>query len=153
MTDKAEEKVISMLDALQSGVAHIGDQVVKYSPDVADAALWVVRIDGLGSLLVGVLGFVAIAIAVLLFRRAVWHTVQYKIARELYWRTNGKEEQIHKSTADTHDFWKFMLMTCGFIMGGVGLTASFQIMQIWNWVAVFEPKLYIVKQIIDAALK
>ena len=34
-----------MLDALQSGVVEIGGKLVKYTPDVVDAGLAVVRID------------------------------------------------------------------------------------------------------------
>lgn len=153
MTDKVEEKVISLLDALQSGVAHIGDQVVKYSPDVADAALWVVRIDGLGNLLIGLLGLGMIAVSHALFRKAVWHRGQHIIAWRAYIETKGKEERIQKDDADYHDFWRFItLLTSGF-SGFAGLIAVARFLDIWNWVAVFEPKLFIAKQIIDAALK
>ena len=42
-TDKIQDKVVSMLDALQQGTTTLGDKLVKYTPDVVDAGLWVIR--------------------------------------------------------------------------------------------------------------
>lgn len=58
-TDKIQDKVVSMLDALQQGTTTLGDKLVKYTPDVVDAGLWVIRIDGIQE--------IAIAIFCLLF--------------------------------------------------------------------------------------
>ena len=153
MTDKVEEKIVSMLDALQSGVVHVGEQVVKYSPDVADAALWVVRIEGVSALIYGVIGLFAIAIAIILFRKYLWHNSQYTAEFKLYCSKQGVEERIHRNNANNHYFWRlaFGFSALGFTFVGFGFLKK--LLDIWNWVAVFEPKLYIAKQIIDAALK
>lgn len=49
--DKVEDKLVTILDALQTGAVTVGEQVVKYSPDVADAALMIVRVDAAETLL------------------------------------------------------------------------------------------------------
>lgn len=130
-SEAVQAKVLEMLDALQNGAAHIGDQVVKYSPDIANAALWVVRIDGIQSI-IGAIVMIPIS-----FLFAKW-------AKKYYAKL--KEDREH----DEPPVMLVGVLWIGAITGWV--TSLLTLSGVWNWVAVFEPKLYLAKQIIKAAL-
>lgn len=130
-TDKIQDKVVSMLDALQQGTTTLGDKLVKYTPDVVDAGLWVIRIDGIQE--------IAIAIFCLLF---------FTIGG--YWFTK-KLLSIFKDVLDEG------AIVLAIMTGGISITfiiiSITTLLNIWNWVAIFEPKLYLAKQIIKDTLK
>lgn len=144
-----EGKLVEMLDALQNGVVTVGEQVVKYGPDVADTALWVVRIDGIGSLLP----------AMLLTPILLWGSV--KAAKKSIWHAQGLRKYLSTPTPKDREFQHFQ--GCEFrviLLGGVSLVAGgiavhqiFKLLDVWNWVAVIEPKLWLAKQIIATVLK
>lgn len=127
-----ETKIVEMLDALQNGAIKIGEGVVKYSPDVADAALWVVRIDALENIVFWLIFFIMFLLP-LVYIKSIWA-----------WCVSKEYSSNESST----------------VLGLIGLVASFiaaiigffNLTTIWNWVAVFEPKLYLAKQIISATL-
>jgi len=126
MSDKIETKLVSMLDALQNGVAEVGGKIVKYTPDVVNAAEWVVRIDGAQELVFSIFGLLlGVFSAKFLFKHA-----------KIWCDNNGNP--------------------IGYI-GGIGAvvfsTASFfSIINMWTWIMIFEPKLYIAKQIIESVV-
>ena len=130
MTDKTqgvEEKLVSMLDALEKGAVHVGDAVVKYSPDVAEATLLVVRIDGVQNIVTGLI------CAVLAFLSA-------KACVKWLKASDGDDVYIP-------------LIASALITALVTTQVDFfNLIDVWNWVAIFEPKLYLAKQIIKAAL-
>jgi len=130
MSDKVETKLVSMLDALQNGVAEVGGKIVKYTPDVVNAAEWVVRIDGVQSIVFSVSGMIVMGYASV----KIW-----KFARKI------REEDRYSGWADFNNALAVIL----------GIVAALQIriiLDVWNWVRIFEPKLYIAKQIIESVV-
>lgn len=132
VTPGIEEKVVGMLDALQNGAVKIGEQVVKYSPDVADAALWVVRIDGVQSIATAIF-FVIAAIVLYVATRRFWAWA---------WRVD--------KDFDTPAI--MVPVVTGILTIISSILASARIFDVWNWIAIFQPKLYLAKQIIKAAI-
>lgn len=126
-----QDKLVSMLDALQQGAVKVGETVVQYSPDVANAALWVVRIDGIQCIVTGAFYATIGALG-----------VKYTIKA---WRW---------ATKDASDQPVFLVpLVLGVVTGIAVVAASNIVLNVWNWIAVFEPKLWLAKQIIAAALK
>lgn len=131
-SDAVQAKVINMLDALQTGAVHIGEQVVKYSPDVADAVLWVIRIDGLQTILSG------LVMLILSFFCIGW-------AKKLItWAHKYSEESSGVSYTGA-------ILGCGILIIPVFIAYD-ALTNIWNYVSVFEPKLYLAKRIVSAAI-
>lgn len=128
-----ENKTIELLDALQQGAVKVGDAMVQYSPDVVDAALQIVRIDGAASIFEGfVLGVLAY--------------IGYKFCRRMY--------KALEDAKPTDDEVPLML---GVALSGpttivLAILSVSKVTQIWNWVAIFEPKLALAKRIVEAAL-
>jgi hypothetical protein len=136
MTDKTqgvEEKLVSMLDALEKGAVQVGDAVVKYSPDVAEATLAVVQIDAAGKLIIGTLCTIAAYVA---YRVARWGIKEF--VNDMV----GAEDGLIAPS--------IVFGVLFFVPPFIG--AIIYLADIWNWVAIFEPKLYLAKQIIKAAL-
>lgn len=129
-----ETKVVEMLDALQNGAVTIGEQVVKYSPDVADAALWVVRIDGVQSLLNAVIFCVAGIVMYKLAKRN-WKWAHQKVTKE------DEEDILYIPSV------LLFVLSAFPLFGGIA-----RLLSVWTYIAIFQPKLYLAKQIIDAAV-
>lgn len=127
-----EGKLIEMLDALQNGAVKVGEQVVKYSPDVAEAALWVVRIDGAQSIVFGVAGIPAACISVRLAKRYHAYLKSVKLN-------------------DEPPIVVVIFLWC--LAAWASLASASCLLSVWNWIAVFQPKLWLAKQIIDAVVK
>ncbi len=119
MTDVVENKIVSILDALQNGAMEIGGQMVKYAPDVAATALMVTRIDGIQWMVVTV-------VALILGFGLIWLAIKI---------------EDHDATGPVVGFGL-----------GVSIFGLFNFLNIWNWIAIFEPKLYIAHQIINTTL-
>ncbi|WP_020473636.1 hypothetical protein [Zavarzinella formosa] len=132
MVPSVEEKLVEMLDALQNGAVKVGEQVVKYSPDGADAALWVIRIDGIQT----ILSALVCVPASWLFAR--WAKKSFAWMRE----------------QDFHDEPPIVVVGALWTISiGCAFKAIFTFFNAWNWVAIFEPKLWLAKQIIAVAMK
>jgi len=124
--DIVEQKVVSMLDALQTGVVEVGHQVVKYAPDVGQAVLGVVQINGINNLAQPLLLSIIMVILlvlnfnkfILLCRRAEEEIVAYVFGGILY-----------------------LLAMC---------VAISYTLDIWDWVAIFNPKLALAHKIIQS---
>ena len=128
-----EGKLVEMLDALQHGVVKVGETVVQYSPDVADAALWVVRIDGIQYMLMAV-------------SCLIW-AILAKILGGKLWAWARRVDPDFDTPAACVPI--LMWMT-GVVAFGISLAELFSI---WNWIAIIEPKLWLAKQIISSVLK
>lgn len=116
VTDKAAQ----YLNALESITK-------QYAPDVIDAALSVVRMQGAQRLVHGV-ALVVCAIACGWITRKLW------------------------AASDGDDPEKIALMIfC--VVGGVfsAILGLARLLDIWTWVAIFEPKLYIAHALIEKA--
>ena len=125
MSDVIENKVVSMLDALQNGAVEIGNQLVKYTPDVIQAALGVTMITGIQELVYGV----------------IWLGLFIYFYR--YWSSNKFSGFDAPTIQDAK-------------LGGAGLMSIISIMvvltqlgNVWNYVAIVNPKLYIAHEIVE----
>lgn len=125
-----QHKVVSMLDALQNGAVIVGNQVVKYTPDVINAALDIVRINGLQQALHCLLSLVVLITACNISKK------QYPIANF----NTGNDSAMFCIVS-----WFFILIS--------SIIISIIAFDVWNWVMIFEPKLYIAKEIIDKVMK
>lgn len=130
MTSSVETKIVSMLDALQHGIVTVGEKAVKYSPDIADAALSVTQITGAAELLYGIGQGIALFLCV-------------KFCLFFY------------KTAVEDDSFGAGLAVAGFASASVGLAISviYAFFNVWNYVAIFNPKIYIAHQIIEKVMK
>lgn len=132
-TPDISAKVVEILDQLQTGVVMVGNKAIEYSPDVADAMLWVVRIDGLQQLLLGLAcGVLSIFTFKYLKRLWVWGIDAQK--------NDSSEPYIFIPCFGSGPF---------LVLWGHTYNSLFDI---WNWVQVFEPKLYLAKQVITKVL-
>lgn len=156
-SDAIQNKVVGMLDALQNGAVELGSQVVKYTPEVVDAGLWVVRIDGLNSLFWSLICFLFCSVVLYkIIPKAIKHHNDYCSYRNAnsYGRTPEEKDEWTrvKSYKDSYDksvlCWGIVTVATMAIVPAI-LTLT----KVWQWVAVFEPKLYLAKQIIASVVK
>lgn len=127
-SDALQSKLIGMLDSIKNGEVVIGQETVKYAPDVVNAALNVVRIGAVQQLVYGVIGLV---VAVVFFKKA--------------------HGNITKSLEDG----RFELFLVGVVQGAavvVGVVDAYFLVDVWNYVGIFQPKLYIAHKIVEKML-
>jgi hypothetical protein len=130
-------KLLEMLDAIQHGAIHIGDQIIKYSPDAVDVVLWVVRINGIESVIRTCL-FGGISV------------VSWVLCRMFYkWNRKACEEKDNKSCED----WVGWMCVTGIMGAGATLIFLFILCSVWDWVAIFQPKLFLAKEIMQSIIK
>lgn len=129
-TSDFEDKLVDMLDALQNGVATVGDKVLEYGPDVVEMALWVVRIDGMQYLLTGIVCAMTSALLTFKYLNRLWE-----------WARKHDEGS------------EFMVTIVIFIISGLLTTIAIaRLSNMWGWVAVFAPKLALAKKVVESAL-
>ena len=120
-----EEKAVDILNQLEA-------LAKQYTPDVIDAAINVTRIEGLSAIIGGFAMLVCIYPA-------------YNAAIRLYRYFTKKQEQ------DRYADWELCVMSVVVVGPIIVLCLAIfglaNVLDIWRWVAVFEPKLYIAKQI------
>jgi len=130
-----ETKIIDMLDALQSGAVTVGEKVVEYTPEAIDAALWVIRIDGIQSITSG------------LFLTALAGVGFYYVRKLLPWAKKTRSEAFVDGELAYVPVVMLALLSIFVAIEGVHKATC-----IWNWVAIFESKLAIAKRVIEATL-
>ena len=100
----------------------------EYAPEVVNAGLMVVRINGIQSLLTGFLGVLWLAaVMAIFFWRWVPHTSTW-------------------TNEDDRVFGITMGAAVALVVSVPGLILSTRL-AVWNWVAVFEPKLWLAKAV------
>lgn len=120
MLKELAEKNLTRLDGYADSLEELTKQ---YAPEVVDASLMVVQINGIQSLLLGLL----LSIITYCLYKAIRLIIKHEHAEE------GAAILV-----------AFVLFT----LGGAG----FYLFNIWNWVAIFEPKLYIAKEVLDKVI-
>lgn len=130
-----EAKIVSILDALQNGVVTVAGQVVHYAPDIANTALMVVRIDGINDLVN--LGASALA-------ATVFTIVMYKLTK--------------KASCNWEDGDKYFPLNM--VTGIMGILTSIwafcsvsSLINVWLWMKLFQPKLYLAHELIKSVVK
>lgn len=127
-----QAKVVEILDQVQHGAVTVGNTIIKYSPTVADALLWIVRINGLQEL-------------VMVIPCILGMYVSQKLAIK-YW----------KHLVEKRDTDEILVLGVWFLWAAF-LGATYQFfavtLNIWTWIQVFEPKLWLAKQIVAKVLQ
>lgn len=132
MTDKIDASVSKAIDKLMSGAETVVSKVTalgeKYGPEVVDAGLTVVRLNGLKDLIVGLVFLTCAASLVVL-------------ARYLF-RRSGREK------GDARDgciaVGCVVSVVAAFGIGG----AAERLLDIWTYTAIIEPKLWVAKRLL-----
>lgn len=138
MSDKLEASAAKALNKLTTAteavVAKLGTLAEKYGPEAIDAGLWVVRVNGLRDLAFSAL-WLGLS-GVLLF----W------LAPKLWARATAYNE------ANPRDIWHVERRIPGvllYVLGAfTGAIAAFCFFDVWTWVAIFEPKLWVAKKLL-----
>lgn len=134
--DKMLDKAANMAEQIAGKMAALAE---KYGPDVVNAGLAVIRIDGAQSLVVG---FVLLGVVVTIC------VLGYKHAKRGHVKRAEKVIDM-----DTFGFGYIFPVTAGGVLAFfMALGCADRLFSIWNWVQVFYPELYIAKRIIEAGV-
>lgn len=130
----AIDKLVQSADAL---TAKLGALAEKYGPEVIDAGLTVVQIEGASNVLVGLIGAAVAGLA------SVYAPRFFRRGQE-QWQAYLKNRVGPEGDA---------CMAAGFgnaVVGGIGaLVALLTLANLWNWVAIFSPKLWIAHKLLN----
>ncbi|MGI9541942.1 MAG: hypothetical protein ACR2MX_01710, partial [Cyclobacteriaceae bacterium] len=99
----------------------------NYAPDVLDSVVEAARISAIGDIIYGFLGFVLAFVA-------------YKIFYILYY-------MISKSIEERSVEFFCSLLAIGIVFSIVSICMMSNLIDIWNWVGVFNPKLALAHKI------
>src|SRR5690606_4269735 len=112
---------------MEEQLARFADQLMElvstYGPDVADTVLQVARVTAIKELLVGFMALVVFAVFLYL---------TLKFHRRML--------DEYKRNASGGDQWVFPLIGCAFVAFCSALPVAGYLLDLWNWVGVFEPK-------------
>lgn len=139
MTDQTlEQKSVELLDkadgAITAFAEKLGDLAEQYGPEVADAALMVARVDAANAVLP--------PLVLLLFVFAPLAIISpFSIRRAVMLDKAGNTSGM----AIVYGSGGII----GCLVGGMGaLTCLFATFNLWAWVGIFEPKLWIAKKVL-----
>lgn len=132
MSDALENKAVEILDKSQAAIATFADNLVEmaqqYGPDVAEAALTMARIDALSSLVPALVGLIATVVYVYFFFKKM-----------MPWVNAEHDYDINRT---------FTCIVSTVAMFFVGLFSLVGVLNLWLWVGVFEPKLWVAKKVL-----
>lgn len=146
MADKLDAAAAKALDRLTDGadavIAKLGTLADKYGPEVVNSALWVVRVDGISNVASNLVGAaIGGSVAYVAFRWVRGHIAAQKAAHR----------ETHRGFDLTLDADPGVCIF-GSVAGVAGATAvvvcTVKFLDIWNWVAIFEPKLWVAKKLL-----
>jgi hypothetical protein len=140
-TDEAAAKAIDKASqAADQIAAKMGELAQQYGPDVVNAAVEVARFTAAGNILSGA---VAASIAFFAFR---WGTARGARAAEI---CRKKGDEYWASMEMPHGFGCIVGFIAGAVCSGIAIE---RLASIWNWVGIFEPKLYIAHRVLEKLL-
>ena len=122
-----EQKAVELLDKLEV-------LATKYTPEAIDAAASAVTVTAAGNLLLGIAGIGAAIFA-------WWVTKNFAT----YCRSKYQEDGW---ASDWDLGWRFGLGIGGIISGILALISVPYLFDVWNWVALFNPKLALAHRIL-----
>ena len=141
MSEKLEDKAVEVMDKAMDGVdkltAMLGEVAEKYGPEVVDAALNVARVSAASNLVYAAVG---VALMYSLFRIGIPLSYKYR---------DGLPEK-HRNEGE---FWGPTILVWAISVTMVsmisfGALRVFQIFNVWNWVGLIEPKLWIAQKVL-----
>ena len=120
-----EGKAVELIERFETIAEQHGPQAVELGLDA-------VRVIGAQSLIGGVLGLIGVTVAFFLGKKL------YKII------VNWKPEEHDNKSVD-RDFWPYGPMGMACILGGISMFfALIDLLNVWLWVALFYPELWLV---------
>lgn len=132
-TSKLLDKAGEMADNIASKMTSLAE---KYGPDVVDAGLAVVRIAGLQSIMTGLVCGIFAAL----------------ILRYISWPCVAKTKTQYNNDPQDFPFWilgvVFPIIPSFFLL----LEFVSRVANIWNWIQIFYPQLYVAKRILEAGV-
>lgn len=125
-----DEAISKLTAAAEVTVAKLGTLGQKYGGEVIDAGLWVVRIHAVADLLWGLALAGAALASFLTFRRLIpW--AKSVVAK------------------DPESDWAWIPVVLSLVVVfPFGVSSAMRLFDIWNWVAIFEPKLWVAKRLL-----
>lgn len=130
MADKTlEDKAVELLDASQQALATFTDKMAEltkqYGPDVMNAALQMARIDAIQNL--------------------VWALCSLAFGGFCVWACTKIHRHNH---GRTYNPWEVPMVVLG--LGGLLLLiiGAMGVIDVWVWVGIFEPKLWLAKRVL-----
>lgn len=130
--EKVIDKASSLVDAIGATAIDIFDASKKvvidaidqYGSQAIEAVLWVVRIDAIQTLVVALFWFI---LFIFIFKKSF-----------------DKFRQAIKQN-DTPEVWFISMVVCVFFW----FIKAAPLINVWNYVAVVKPEIYLVKQVVD----
>lgn len=136
-TDKVMEKTLDKADELLTSVlSGLKDLVSKYGSDAVDLGLNVIRIEGVSQILIGLV---------------LWMFVVFGVV--LFMKMNDFRKHLLSENPKNDNFAPEFAMFVGVAISiGTGFASIFFIFNIWNWVAIFAPQLYLAHKVVEKIL-
>lgn len=137
---KAIDKLSGAADQLAAKMAELAQQ---YGPEAIDAGLAVARIEAAQGI---VKGFVFLIVS------AVFSFICYKLTK-----IGFNLARIYKLPETSYSApdgtWQIAVGICAGVLASItGITFVVALSDIWNWVGIFEPKLWIAHRLLDGVL-
>jgi hypothetical protein len=128
--DDVADRAMTLIEEVAAAAK---DAVTEYGPEAWEVALWVVRVDAIGEIIVGL--FLALLIVV------IWCAVVRDNLKALNAGNNKKFE------------WRIKMVACGgFGIAVCGAAFAVKMLNVWVYVAIFAPELWLAKKAISAVL-
>ena len=121
LVEKIGATAIDIFDASKKVVI---DAIDQYGSQAIEAVLWVVRIDAIQTLVVALFWFI---LFIFIFKKSF-----------------DKFRQAIKQN-DTPEVWFISMVVCTFLL----FIKAAPLINVWNYVAVVKPEIYLVKQVVD----
>lgn len=142
MVEKAGGKIDGYINSLGDGIAAVGAKLTElanqYGGDLLDLALNIYRVKALGELLIGLV-LLSLTIVLWVFYVKIWWQ---KVT------VNFNAPSGERGAA--RGFVAVALAIFSLFTGSIAFT---QLTNIWYWVGVFEPKLYVAYLILEKVIK
>ena len=126
---KALDKTVDVFEAVSKTLTNA---VTEYGPQAVEAVLWVIRLDHIQILATGVLWLIVL----LVFWFKWW-----KVLKADYAKNNNRVEYMSTQVCVPTFFALFFTVI-------ISLNPVVEIFNVWNYVAVAKPEMWIAKQVV-----
>jgi hypothetical protein len=149
---KAIDKASQAADQIAAKMAELAQQ---YGPDVVNAAVEVARISAIQSLVPPVIALALMwTVAIVLFRFSRNLAEKYNKWRALY--ENERETRASVTAKlgypEPDEILSNVTLTASLGLGFLSIFPIYAITNVWAWVGIFEPKLYIAHRVLEKLL-
>lgn len=155
---KLEDKAVEVIDKSMIGVERLTEKMAElaaqYGPDVVDAGMQVVRLNAIQSQLVNVVfGVPATIAAIVYIRKAIKLWQQSHAWDACYFGSlHNRKETSSIMGYDDPEGAAWAASIVGGISSVISIASIYCFLNIWNWVGIVEPKLWIAHRILEKAL-